>query len=330
VQRFLSIVFLTATVLLAVVSAQAGSTFEEYEGRKISSVEITFAGSPSDPTAEAEFLSIVRILPNSEFSAVAIRDALQALFDSERVANARVEVFDAGTAKSGPIRLRFVIQRQVQIGDVKFDLAAVTGTPVSEDELRARVNLTQPGTRLSKQIVLHNADELLVFLRDRGYFNATVESTEQLDASGTRATVTYRIVPGEQSRVTAFNIHVGGFDPTGVKALLLLRPGAPFTREALGSDTKKIRQALINQQYLAPLLEDARVERDPEKNLITINLTGKVGPVVRVLVPDYPMKEQAATDLLPVKREGNIDQSVIIEGARRLRNKFQEAISLPK
>ena len=323
-QRFLSIVFLTATVLLAVATAQADSIFDEYEGRQVGSVEIAFEGSPADPTAEAEFLSIVRILPNSEFSSVAIRDALQALFDSERVANARVEVFDAGAAKSGPIRLRFVIQRQVQIGDVKFDLTPATGTPISEDELRARLNLTQPGTRLSKQIVLHNADELLVFLRERGYFNATVESSEQLDLSGTRATVTYRIVPGEQSRVASFNIHVGGFDPTGVKALLLLQPGAPFTREALGSDTKKIRQALINQQYLSPLLEDARVERDPEKNLITIDLTGKVGPVVSVLVPDYPMKEQAATELLPVKREGNIDQSAIIEGARRLRNKLQE------
>ena len=41
-------------------------------------------------------------------------------------------------------------------------------------------------------------------------------------------------------------------------------------------------------------------------------------------VPDYPMSEKTARELLPVKREGNIDQSAIIEGARRLRNKLQE------
>ncbi len=58
--------------------------------------------------------------PNSRQSVV--RDSLQALFDSERVANARVEVFDAGPPQTGPLRLRFVIQRQVQIGDVKFEL----------------------------------------------------------------------------------------------------------------------------------------------------------------------------------------------------------------
>jgi outer membrane protein insertion porin family len=249
---------------------------------------------------------------------------LQALFDSERVANARVEVFAVGAAKDGPIRLRFVIQRQVQIGDVKFDLTPPTGAPISEDELRARVNLTQPGTRLSKQIVVRNADELLVFLRDRGYYNAVVDSSEQLDSSGTRATVTYRIVPGEQARVAAFNINITGFDPATVRPTLALQPQAPFTREALGADTLKIRQALIDQGNLSPLLEDPRVERDSERNVITLTLTGSVGPKVNVVVPDYKLSEKAARDLLPVKREGNIDPSVIVEGERRLRNKLQE------
>ena len=92
-----------------------------------------------------------------------------------------------------------------------------------------------------------------VFLRDRGYFNAVVEPTEQLDPSGTRATVIYRIVPGEQSHIEAFNIDVTGFDSGVVKPSLQLQPGAPFTREALGADIKRIRQAIIDQGYLAPL-----------------------------------------------------------------------------
>ena len=322
--RLLAAVSLIATMLIALVSVEARSTFAEYEGRLITSVEVTFEGSPSDPAAEAEFLSIIRIIPNTEFSAVAVRDSLQALFDSERVANARVEVFEAGPGKNGPLRLRYVIQRQVQIGDVKFELTPPTGTPIAEDELRGRVNLTQPGTRLSKQIITRNADELQVYLRDRGYFNAVVEPIEQLDASGTRATVIYRIVPGEQARVESFNINITGFDPAPIKPLLLLAPGAPFTREALASDVKKIRQAIIDQGYLSPLLDDARVERDAERNVITINLSGVIGPKASVLVPNFPLNEKTARDLLPVKREGNIDQSAIVEGARRLRNKLQE------
>jgi len=324
VQRFLSTICVAIIVLLASVGVRAGSTFEEYEGRTVSAVEVVFEGSPADTAAEAEFISIIRIVPNTQFSAVTVRESLQALFDSERVANARVEVFEAGGGATGPLRLRFVIQRQVQVGDVNFDLVAPTGTPISQDELRARVNLTQPGTRLSKQIVTRNADELQVYLRDKGYFNATVEANEELDKSGTRATVTYRIVPGEQARIEAFNINISGFDASAVKSTLQLQPGTPFTREALGADTTKIRQALIDQSFLSPLLDDARVERDPERNTITVGITGSVGPKINVVVPDYPMSEKTARELLPVKREGNIDQSVIVEGGRRLRNKLQE------
>ncbi len=320
-------VLLISMLLATFVNAGASSNFEDYEGRLISSIEITFEGSPPDRSAEAEFLSLLRIVPNTEFSAVSIRNSLQALFDSERVTNARVEVLEgAGQNGStgGPIRLRFVIQRQVQIGDLQFVLTPPAGTPIAEDELRARVNLNQPGTRLTKQVIIRNTDELQVYLRDRGYFNAVVESTEQLDASGTRATITYRIIPGEQSRVSAFNIEIPEFDLSVVRPSLQLQAGAPFTRDALGEDIRRVRQALIDHGYLSPLLDEARVVRDAERNTITIDLKGKVGPKVVVPVPDYPMSEKTARELLPVKREGNIDVSAIIEGSRRLRNKLQE------
>ena len=318
------VLLLLFVLLAALSSGKAGSTFEQYEGRIIVAVEVTFEGSPPDPPAEAEFLSIIRIPPNSEFSAVVVRNALQALFDSERVANARVEAFEAGGGVRGPIRLRFVIQRQIQIGDVRFEISPGVGVAISEDELRARVNLSQPGTRLSRQIILRNTNDLLVYLRDLGYFNAAVESSEELDASGTRATVTFRVVPGEQARVRTFDIAIKGFDINTVRPSLELQAGSRFTREALGRDVRTIREAIINSGHLAPLLDDPRVVRDSEANDVSIHLSGTVGPKVTVLVPDFPMKEKTSRELLPVKREGNIDASAIIEGARRIRNKLQE------
>ena len=74
VQRFLSTVCLTLLVLLGFVSARAGVTFEEFEGRTITAVEIVFEGSPAEPAAEAEFLSIIRVVPNTPFSAVKVRE----------------------------------------------------------------------------------------------------------------------------------------------------------------------------------------------------------------------------------------------------------------
>jgi outer membrane protein insertion porin family len=318
------LIFVFAFSTLAYAAPPPGTRIDDYEGRPISSIELAFEGSPQDATIQAEFLSLLKVSANTEFSAVRVRESLQSLFDSGRVANARVEVVEEN-GKTGPVRLRFVVQRQIQIGDVRIEFAApVTGTPISTDELRARLNFVQPGARLSKQVVLRNADEIQVYLRDHGYFNATVESSEQLNRLGTRAAVTYRITTGEQARVEAFDIAIAGFDPATVRTSLLLQPSVQFTRDALGTDVDRIRNAIIASGFLSPVLDDPRVERDAEKNTIRISLVGVKGPKVTVSIKNYELKEKAQHELLPVKREGSIDYSAIVEGGRRLRNRLQE------
>ena len=309
---------------VARASTVKDARIEDYEGRQITAVELVFEGTASTPAAQAEFTALLKVAPNTPYSAVHVRESLQALFDSGRVANARVEVIEEGAARTGPVRLRFVVQRQVQVGEVRIDLGPVTGSPISTDEMRGRISFAQSGNRLTRQLTVHNADEIQSYLRDRGYFNATVEPVEQLGPRGLRATVTYKVTPGEQARVETFDTQIAGFDASTVRSSLTLQPGALFTRDALGEDVKRVRDALINVGYLSPVLDDPRVERDTEKNTVRILLKGAVGPKVTVTVKNYEMSEKTERELLPVKREGNVDFSAIVEGARRVRNKLQE------
>jgi len=294
-----------------------------YEGRPVAVVEVVLEGSPPDPVVQSEFLALVKLSRNSPYSTVTVRESLQSLFDSGRVASARVEVFDVAPG-NGPISVRFVVQRQVVLGEIILDLPPTTGTPVSQDELRARLNLLEPGRRFSKQTLIRNADEIQSYLRERGYYDATVEYTEERDPGGTRATVTYHIAPGEQARVAAFNINIKGFDPATVQTSLSLLPGAQFTREALSADLNRVRQAIIDLGYLAPVLDDPTVKRDPQTGEISIGMTGSIGPKVTVTITDYELSGKRQRELLPVRREGNIDYSAIVEGARRIRNRLQE------
>ena len=296
---------------------------EDYEGRQIAAVELVFEGSRTFPTVQAEFMTLLRVAPNTPFSAVRVRESLQALFDSGRVANARVEVIEE-SGRAGPVRLRFVVHRQIQISEVRIDITPPADETISAEEIRARLNFLQPGTRVTKQTIARNADEIQIYLRDRGYFNATVEGVEEVDRSGIRETVTYRINPGEQARVEAFDIRIAGFNPAPVRPTLALQNGTTFTRDALAQDVKKIRDALVAADFLSPVLEDPRIERDPEKNSVKITLGGSLGPKVRVAVTNIELSEKKQRELLPVKREGNIDFSAIVEGARRIRNDLQE------
>jgi outer membrane protein insertion porin family len=296
---------------------------EDYEGRQIVGVELVFEGSRQVAAVQADLMSLLRVVPNTPFSAVRVRDSLQALFDSTRVANARVEVIEEA-GRTGPVRLRFVVQRQIQISDVRIEIPPASEDSLSVDEIRSRLNFLQPGTRLTRQLIARNADEIQVYLRDRGYFNATVEPIEDVDQGGVRAAVTYRINPGEQARVDAFDIQITGFNPASVRPTLALQRGAAFTRDDLAADVNKIRDALIAAEFLSPVLEDPRVERDPDRNSVRISLRGVQGPKVRVAVTNIELSEKKQRELLPVKREGNIDYSAIEEGSRRIRNELQE------
>jgi len=291
----------------------------------VAAVEVTFEGSPPDPTAQAEFQSLLKIVAGGEYSAVKAHQSLQDLFASGRVASGRVEITEVGTGRSAPVRVRFVVQRQIVIAGVSLTVIPLTAS-IAKDEIRARLNLLEPGRRFSVQAIERNADEIQAYLRDRGYYKATVEHAEEpdpTDATGTRRIVVYTITPGEQAHLGTFTIM--GLDVvSAVKPTLKLQPGAPFTRDLLGEDVNRVRQALIAKSYLAPQLEDPEVRFDSDQNEINISLKGTIGPKVDVSFRNYTPSEKKQLQLLPIKREGNMDISVLEEGGRRVRNQLQE------
>jgi outer membrane protein insertion porin family len=319
---------LVVTLVLLVFSVSAFAQVGDYEGRPVSAVEIVFEGTPADAVAQGEFKAMLKIAAGTEYSAVNVRQSLHDLFASGRVASARVEIDETQTGgRLTPIRVRFVIRRQIVIAGVSIKPITTTGTPIARDEIRARLNLLEPGRRFSITAIERNADEIQTYLRDRGYYNATVEHNEvpeQSDVTGTKRIVVYTITPGQQAHVGNFAIEIGTFDFNAVRPTLKLQTGTPFTRDLLGDDLNRIKQALIAKGRMAPQLEDPIVQFDYEKNEVNITLKGDLGPLVEVSFPNYNLKESKQEKLLPIKREGNLDYSVLDEGARRVRLQLQE------
>jgi outer membrane protein insertion porin family len=326
--RRLSQIFWAITLVAGAafaVCAQVG----EYDGRPVSAVEIVFEGSPPDASAQAELQSLLKIVAGVEYSAVNARQSLNDLFASGRAAAARLEVVEAqpGGGRNSSIRVRFIIQRQIIIAGVTLRLGPTTGTPIARDEIRARLNLLEPGRRFSVQAIERNADEIQTYLRDRGYYNATVEHSEEpapSDTTGTRRRVVYTITPGVQAHVGQFVIDIPGLDLNTIRPLLKLQSQAPFTRDLLGEDVITLKQALIAKGFLAPQLKDPTVQIDSTKNEINIGLEGTLGPHVEVSFKNYVLSEKKQKELLPIKREGNVDYSALEEGGRRVRNQLQE------
>lgn len=296
----------------------------EYENRAIvSPVQIVFEGKDQDVSAAEQFRLIVESILDGRYSAVRIRETLQELYDTNKIVSISVEATPVG---SDQVSLRYIIKRKTQAERVNIRIGNVIGDPVTEEQLLLRVNILNPGTAVSEQTLRNNADAIQTYLRERGFYNAEVTPQAQPQENDSRVAVTFQVNPNAQARVENFAIDIEGFNEATVREDLDLKPGELFSQRRLEQDVAKIREAILKENFLAPRLNEPRVTFDPDKNSIAIELTGDVGPKVNVKVEAEGEKVGDGTQrrLLPIRREGTLEQSAIIEGERRLRNYFQE------
>jgi outer membrane protein insertion porin family len=295
----------------------------QFEDRLISNIFITFERGETDASASAQFELIARNALGERYSAVRIRNALAALYRTGRIAFAQVEAESVGAEN---VNLRFVIRRKTEAKRVSVNIGNFTGAPVTEDDLLYRLNLIEPGTTFTEQVLRNNVDLIQNYLRERGYYNAAVSFTQTPLANENEVAVTFNVTPNAQARVEDFKINIEDFNAAKIREKLKLKPGETFSQEKLNQDVERIRAALREEKFVAPQLNEPRPVYDPESNTITIELSGKAGPTVNVSVEAEGEKvgESAQTRLLPVKREGTLDFSAIEEGRRRLENYFQE------
>jgi outer membrane protein insertion porin family len=323
--------FGSAVLLLALffapppVFAQNG-----FEDVPISAVEVTFENSGQSTVMRGRLEEIANRHLDDNYSAVKIREALQALYESREVAAARVEVFEAGDQARRSLRIRFVVRRTLTIERVTVNVGAQEGErEITEEELQVRLNLLAPGTTLTQRALEQSADQIQSYLRQRGYYNAQVRFEQQPGGFETRIITVFNIIPGEQARVRNLNLNISGFDNNKLLDEIQLKPEEYFTQEKLNQDLDKIRRELVEADFLGANIQDPKVTVDSEDNRVDIAIVGNVNAKVEVKIEDaggkkIGLSDRTQRDLLPIKREGTLDFSAIEEGSRRLENHFQE------
>jgi outer membrane protein insertion porin family len=295
----------------------------DLNGKRLGNISIVFPTGGQSAADQEEFRSLVANAVGEVYSTVKIRDSIEALHRTGRVASVEVEA----EAKPSAVDLRYIVKRKVQAQKVSIEIQNVLGDPVTEEELMFKLNLLDPGTPITEQTLQSNANVILEYLRDRGYFNADVTYTQTPLQNQNDVGVTFHVRPNAQAKVETFNLDITGADNAAIGADLKLKPGELFSRERLNTDVEKVRSDLRDENFLAPELDEPRVVYDHEKNTISITLTGKVGPTVTVKVDagDESIKSTSTlTKLIPVLGEGTLDYAAIVEGERRIENFYQE------
>lgn len=312
--------FLFAGVLtLCVISSFAQN---KYEQRTITKIDISISGAEDDTKAVEEYRVIVRDAVGDVYSTPRIRDAIDALYKTRKVDTVSVS---ATLDNSVGVGLNFNIKRKTQAQRVSVVVGKAVGETVTEQDLLFKLNLVTPGSVITEQTLRSNADQILDYLRERGYYRSEVVYEQRPLQYQTDVGVTFRVALNEPARVDQVNVNIGGYDKPIPPKALRLRKGGLYTRERVMDDTARIRELLKREKFGAPELDEPRVTYDGDANTISVGFTGRAGPTVEVVTDrDGKVAKESRKSLLPVLREGTLDYAAIVEGERRLENYYQE------
>ena len=313
---------LSSVLLLALISVFPAFGQVRNEGRPVAAVRVAFDGGTANDITGEQYRRIVSEVVGDTYSTSKVRDAISRLYDTKQISSVVVDATDT----SAGLDLRFTVKRKAQAKKISIDIPETDDRSIRESQLLLKLNLIEPGNAISEQTLKNNADTILEYMRERGYFRAEVTYSQVPLSDGSGAAVTFKVIPNQQATVQKFDVNIPDFTSPRFAKDLKLTPGKTYTREALTTDVAKIREILRNEDLLAPFIDEPRVVYDAENNTISITVAGVKGPTVEVKVDaekDKPGKTTQTT-LLPVKREGTLDYAAIIEGERRLENHYQE------
>jgi outer membrane protein insertion porin family len=299
-------------------STQSGNPL--YPGVKLQNRIITSVTIETDDGAavDQQLREVILLKEGDDFSSTRLRETLQRAFQSGQISNARAFVTDDG---SKGVALRFILTRQIRVAGISFD-----GDPVfSIEDLRPRLANLEPGEKLAPRAVEEAVSSLAALYRERGYFQTRISSSISPPDINARATLTFTIQAGPRATIGTWNI-IGNLKipKAEIETKAIKHPaGSPFSTDLIQADIQLIRELHLSRNYLNPQISEPQTTYNADTNTVDVTVRVTSGPVVeiKVLGADYGKNEQRK--ILPILRDGGLDDFVLEDGARQLQNDLQ-------
>lgn len=311
--RVLLLLFFAGPAIIA-----RAQNVEDLTGKIISQVRIRIEGSTVDTAAE-EYRREIQVRDGVQFSASLIRSSLANLLTAGLASNARAEA-TAGPGES--VIVTFFIVPLARIGVVEFE--GLTPLIPAED-LRARLTELERGSPYSETAVKTGADQIIEILRDRGYYQASVEPSATIDATGSSARVVYRINTGDLATISSVTLTGAMKIPEAtLRASLTETMGGAFSRTLLNDDVQALRKVHLDAGHLNVTVGPPELAYDRATNSVAIKIPLDSGPVFAARVEGYEIKPKKLREILPLLRDGGVDDTSLTQSANRLRTYLQE------
>jgi len=258
------------------------------------------------------------VQPGQPFSMEAESASLRELFRSGRYANLRAELADV----PGGVRLDFVVRQNLYINRVQIEgLREPPGEALALSALR--LNVGEPFRESDMKEAL---ERLRQTLEDDGQYQAKLDYTTTPHPDTLQMDILVRVTAGPRARVGAITIqNQTQFANAELRSRVKLKEGAEVTSDRLNRAGDRARKWLAGKDYLGARVTIHRGAYDPKTNRVPVDFTLYAGLEVRVVVEGAKVPAATLRKLVPIYQEGAVDEDLLQEGRRSLRDWFERA-----
>ena len=260
--------------------------------------------------------SQLTIQPGKPFSIEAESASLRELFRSGRYADLRAELTDV----QGGVRLDFVVRENFYINRVQIEgLREPPGEALALSSLRLNV-----GETFREGDMKDAVDRLRQTFEDDGLYKPTITYETNPHPDTLQMNIVVRVIPGPRARIGAVTIqNQTQFSDEELRDRLKLKKGGEITSDRLNRAAERERKWLTDKNYLGARATIHRGQYDATSNRVPVEFTLYAGLEVRVAVDGAKVPMRTLRRLVPIYQEGAVDEDLLQEGRRALREYFE-------
>jgi outer membrane protein assembly complex protein YaeT len=185
-----------------------------------------------------------------------------------------------------------------------------------------RASRLSPGTRFTQAKLTEALEQMRAVLAQNGFHEPTITHTQTEHPSEQLVDLAFHVVSGPQARI-------GSIAVTGDPGMSLeefrqhahLRTGALVDRDTVNRALSGVLKVYQRQKRLeAEIKLQSQTYTGHRMNFV---FSASKGPVVSVLVEGASIEPDRLKHLIPVFEEGTVDDDLLNEGNRRLRDYYQ-------
>jgi outer membrane protein insertion porin family len=244
------------------------------------------------------------------------RTSLKILYATGRYAEIRT---DATPVPDG-LRIDFVVEK-----NMFNNVLRIEGLKEPPTEASALAALRMPLGQPFRQSALDEGmQRLRDSLHDEGLYQSHVGYSLERHTETQQMDVHVSISPGPRARIGAITVvNHGPFSDKELLSRSRLKTKQDVTSSRISKATDRLRKKLVADGYLGATATVKRGDYDAKSNQVPLTLEVTGGPRVRVEIVGAHFSKGKLRKLLPIYAEGAVDEDLLQEGLRNIRDELQ-------